>query len=40
VHELPREFRARAQSERPDLLEARWEAFAKPLNAALQKVAT
>ena len=35
-HELPLEFRARAQRERPDLLAARWEAFEKPIPEALR----
>ena len=39
-HELPREFRARAQRDRPDLLEARWEAFDKPLPEALRAAVT
>jgi hypothetical protein len=36
AHELPMEFRARAQRDRPDLLEARWEIFEKPIPEALR----
>ncbi len=35
-HELPPEFRARAERDRPDLLEARWEEFEKPIPDALR----
>lgn len=40
AHELPAEFRARAQRDRPDLLEARWEAFEKPIPEALRAAVT
>jgi hypothetical protein len=35
-HELPLEFRARVERERPDLLKARWEKFKKPVPEALR----
>lgn len=40
VRELPAEFRARAQRDRPDLLEARWEVFEKPVPEALRAALT
>jgi hypothetical protein len=36
VRELPTEFRSRAQHDRPDLLEAHWEVFEKPIPEALR----
>lgn len=40
VRELPAEFRARAQHDRPDLLEAHWEVFDKPIPEALRTALT
>jgi hypothetical protein len=40
VRELPTEFRTRAQHDRPDLLEARWEVFDKPIPDALRAALT